>query len=100
MIDRTIKIGGLRYELNFVDAYELDGACGECNCGRCSIRVNRDIPPAQQRATILHEVIEAINWHLELDLEHRHIQGLEHALHQVLTDNRDLFSLPLAEGDR
>ena len=36
---------------------------------------------------MLHEIIEAINYHLELEMEHNVRMGLEAALFQVLTAN-------------
>ncbi len=44
-----------------------------------------------QRSSILHEIIEALNYHLELDLKHSVIAQLEAGLFQVLEDNPTLF---------
>ena len=42
-------------------------------------------------STILHEVIEALNCKLELNLEHNQISSLESGLFQVLMDNPDFL---------
>lgn len=41
----------------------------------------------QQESCLIHEVIEAINYHYELELPHRSITVLETAIYQVLKDN-------------
>jgi len=91
MSERTIKIGGFQYRLRFVSSHSLDGKFGQCNFYSTTIDVNAQADPEQQRATIVHEVIEALNYHFELNLKHRQIQSLEHGIHQVLTDNPDLL---------
>ena len=52
-----------------------------------SIQIANDINQQQDESTMIHEAIEAINYHLGLELEHKDITALEAALYQVLTDN-------------
>lgn len=40
-----------------------------------------------QESTLLHEIIEALDYYLELELDHRVITSLEAGLYSVLTDN-------------
>lgn len=61
------------------------------------IRVASDLFQEQAESTLLHEVIEALNFHLELKLEHPAIMRLEAGLYQVLADNGVDLS-PLLEG--
>ena len=43
--------------------------------------------PSEEQSCILHEIIEAINHHLELDLDHGTVSRLETGLYQALTQN-------------
>lgn len=61
------------------------GANGRCHINRQRIQVPSDLAPQQLTSTILHEIIEALNYHLELGLEHRVRMSLEAALYQTLT---------------
>ena len=49
------------------------------------------ISPQMQESTFIHEVIEVINCHLDLNMKHSDVNKLEAALYQVLTEN-DLFN--------
>jgi hypothetical protein len=40
-----------------------------------------------QESILLHEIIEALDYYLELELDHRVITSLEAGLYSVLTDN-------------
>jgi len=51
------------------------------------IQVASDLTEKGYASALLHEVLEALNYHLELGLEHRVIMSLEAALFQVLVDN-------------
>jgi len=47
-----------------------------------------------QESSVLHEMIEALNYHLDLKLQHETIMQLEAGLYQCLKDNGvDLSSL-------
>jgi len=37
---------------------------------------------------LLHEIIEGLNYHLELELDHRILSALSEGLFQVLRDNK------------
>jgi len=53
-----------------------------------TIWINTTLSHQCQESTILHEIIEAINFHLNLELKHKTINQLEAALYQVLKDNK------------
>ena len=90
--ERTIRIAGLSYRLEYKSTAELEGSWGSCDSRRQVICVCADIHPEQQRRTLIHEVIEALNYLLELQLPHPTITALEHGLHEVMADNPGLFA--------
>ena len=58
----------------------------------CKITVNDYINcQAHAGSVLLHEVIEAIDYRLELKMDHEKITQLEAALIQVIRDNPDLL---------
>ena len=59
-----------------------------------------DITEVQKLSVVLHEVIEALNFKLELNLEHNQITGLETGLFQVLMDNPEFVGSFLEEWKR
>ena len=85
---RSIQILGYDYGLLTDRTLEdLSGAMGTCDSNNLIIRVANNIPEQQKQSTVLHEIIEAIDYSLELGLEHRSINSLEAALYQVLCAN-------------
>ena len=49
--------------------------------------VASDMDKDQKDSVLIHEIIEAINYHLELNLQHNQIMALEVGLHQVFQDS-------------
>lgn len=86
----NIKILGHDYTVKLVDLNETD-TFGTMNSNTSTIRINQNKVQSQIESTLLHEIIEALNMDLELNLEHRQITGLEAGLYQVLKDNRLKF---------
>ena len=62
-------------------------AMGRFQSRRQRLQIADDLAGDEQLSTILHEIIEALNYHLALDLPHNAIMGLEAGLYQVLVDS-------------
>ena len=89
-IPKQIKIGGHICKIIFRDRVKEDGIdhLGSYNV-RCSkIWIANDLTKSQQESTFLHEIIEAIDYCNQLELNHKQITTLEHNLYQVLKDNK------------
>jgi hypothetical protein len=65
--------------------------------GTNEIFINENTSPSQQVSTLIHEIIEFINFQLELNLTHPQICGLETGLYQALAGNY-LLGNQLMEG--
>lgn len=89
-IPQKIKIGGHIYGIIKRDREKEDGksSCGTHDGKYNKIWINIAWSQSQQESTLIHEIIEAINWLQALGLEDRQVQGLEAGLYQVLKDNR------------
>lgn len=94
---KQIQILGYTYTLALDD--REDASSGQCNTWAQTMRIARGQCRAQQESAVLHEIIEALDVHLELGLKHRVISQLEAGLFQVLTDN-GVDLAPLIKGAR
>ena len=91
-LPQRLKIGGFEYSV----VLEENFAAGTHYFGLIKpmtqeIVLDKRLHPTRYGETLLHEIVEAINNHCELDLEHRQISALAFQLHQVLRDNRLVF---------
>lgn len=82
-----MKIFGYNYTIVEDGDSDLIGAWGRFHGKTQVLQIATGLTAQQRESTILHEVIEAANYHLELDLKHSTRMSLETALYQVLTDN-------------
>ena len=86
---KTIKIGGHDVAVKLWSSNGLVGApCGQFDSRNNEIIINTYYDIQNQETTLIHEIIEAINYLFELNLEHNKIQTLEAALYQILKDNK------------
>jgi hypothetical protein len=79
----------LGYDYKLVVEEDHDNATGRCHISKQLIRISPDQCAQQKESTILHEIIEALAYHLHLELpsdQHKVIMPLEAALYQVLID--------------
>jgi hypothetical protein len=82
-----MNILGYNYEIDYSQREDQLGSLGRCSGKLLRIEIANDMPPQQTQSTMLHEIIEAINYHLQLHLEHGVIAALETSMYQVLVQN-------------
>jgi hypothetical protein len=82
-----MNILGYEYTIDMTQREDQLGSLGRCSGKLLHIDIANDMNPQQTQSTMLHEIIEAINYHLQLHLEHGVIAALETSLYQVLTVN-------------
>ena len=87
-----VKVGGLIYKIKYVHPHVIDGDCGKFDANNLTILINESLSLEMQRTTILHEIIEAINYNYELNLKHNKITTLESTFFQILKENKQLFN--------
>jgi len=84
-IPNKLDILGATYSV--IQQEEL-GDSGQCWLGKQIILIEKRQHPEQKEMTLLHEVIEALNYQLELELPHKTICALETGLYHVLKKNK------------
>lgn len=85
---KVLTILGYKYGLDLSKSLnDMGKNVGLCDLDYKIITIANDVDHDIIASTLLHEIVEIINYHLELGLEHRQIMGLEVGLHQALVDN-------------
>ncbi|NPV54522.1 MAG: hypothetical protein HPY71_13570 [Firmicutes bacterium] len=90
-LPKNVKIGGEVFEVVEAEAALDPRAFGEMDYKKARLVIDKDLKPAAKMSVLLHEILEAINYMNQLNLEHRTIMTLEHDLYQVLHDNQLCF---------
>lgn len=85
------KLKVLGYEYTIQQGTPLEGipsdSFGGCDVTKGIIYCSANVSGNLQESTLLHEILEALNYHLELGLKHPQITALEAGLYQVLKEN-------------
>jgi len=86
---KNLKILGYDYTVHYSPPRHEGGmnASGCSNAGYQVIVIDPLLCKQEQESTLLHEILEVLNGHLELSLCHQTISSLEVGLYQVLKDN-------------
>lgn len=91
---KSIRILGLDYKVELYTDNRGINNLGQVNLGHTIIQLSSDRnSPEHLKSVLIHEIIEAINYRLELKLEHNIITSLEAGIFQVLTDNKNILKL-------
>lgn len=82
-----MKIYGYEYTVKRGENIDDMGVFGDFRVKNQTIRIANDLCDEQVLSTLIHEILEAINYHNELKLEHSHIMVLEVGIYEVLKAN-------------
>jgi len=92
MMENELRICGMNCKIEKVKNYARDYTFLGTFCGNDSIiKLDNDLKLEVEQKTLLHEIIESINYQFELDLEHNKISTLETALFGIIKDNKWLL---------
>ena len=85
-IPKKLKIGGHTYKVNLTKDENLvrGGSFGNRNCNDMTINISSELGKSEQEATLLHEILHAINTEWEECL----VENVAQGLYQVLVDNK------------
>lgn len=91
-IPKQVKIAGYTYNVSNDKNLSRDYNANGMSCANdLTIQIDNSLPQQNQESTLLHEIIEQINYRYEFGLEHNKITILETALYQVIQDNKEIF---------
>ena len=95
-----MKILGHDVEIRFEKSLRQERSDIGQSCGSSLwISVDPTLKASMQESTLIHEIIEQLNYHLEMKLEHPIISQLEASLYQVMKDNPDIFTIKIPQED-
>jgi Zn-dependent peptidase ImmA (M78 family) len=75
------------YELAWVDRFDDETCVGECRYDRKQIAMKRGQSEVEQFRTLIHELFHAVAHECDIEIPHKAIYGLEHAIERVLKLN-------------
>lgn len=87
-IPKKINVLGLAYNISEQEDVSSGTALGLCQFAKQQIILEKKQCQEQKEATLIHEILEAINNQLELELPHKTICSLETGIYQVLKENK------------
>lgn len=93
-MENTLRIIGKTYTIRFVDKVECAGdlkdeLMGLCRDGAQDIQVSIHQPRDALKDTVLHEILHAIDYQMQLGLKERQVHGLAAGIVAVFNDNPD-----------
>lgn len=88
---KKIKILGHEYKVIHENISFKEGTAGMCSPQALEIKIDTFHPESRQREALLHEIIEALDYHFELKMPHNQIVSLSEGLYQVLKDNKGIL---------
>jgi len=89
----NLRILGVNYRVDFESSIEKGwNSAGRCDGAKGFIKVCTEVNNADhQKSVLLHEIIETLDYRLELKLDHNVITSLESGLISVFLDNPQLM---------
>lgn len=96
-LPKKVKIGWKEYKIleQPPDEALIDGGTicyGQVFYDRQEIYINKNYRKKHRKATLLHEVIHAIDEQYSIDLKEEQVVSLTHGLMSVLKDNPEILS--------
>lgn len=88
LTNKPFKILGHKYQLQITNIPMLkQSTIATCCSNTLTIEISNIFPQSRQEEALFHEIIEALDYHLGLKLEHDKITALSEGLFQVFKDN-------------
>ena len=87
---KTLKLFGHIYSVEYIKDWHDDSSMAKITHTELAIKINANLAESLQEEALWHEIKEAINTHLELELEHNKINAMSEVEYMIIKDN-DLF---------
>lgn len=86
VIPKILKIGGHYITVKVTDDIPGDN-CGQFDIKKNEMLINKNQKATQMEATLIHEILHAVN----ITLDEERIEFISQALYQVIKDNNLVF---------
>ena len=84
LIPDTIEVAGHIFMIRIADDPKKPTEMGYIHFHTCEIRISETLSATQKEATLLHEILEAVNEFHSIGLKHKQIEQLEAGLYPVI----------------
>lgn len=84
---KKLKIGGHTIKL-LITPDVPNGNCGQFEIKKNEMMINSDQEPTQMEASLIHEILHALN----ITLNEEHVEFISQGLYQVIVDNKLTFT--------
>ena len=81
-----MKILGYNYTIELGSDSDRMGAYGRSMSGKQVIQIANNLNREMEDSTILHEILEALKYHLDIGINEQQVMSLEAGLYQTLTE--------------
>lgn len=87
-IPQKLKVLAHTYTVNESNEPQLGrGTSGSCCSNLLKIELDSSMPQTRKEETFLHEIFEALIYHLDIKIEHTDLSALSEGLYTVMRDN-------------
>lgn len=93
----SLRICGKRHRVCW-DA-DIDGDCGLMEFKPLRISIGKGMAPDEERESLLHEVMHAVEWQQGLTLKEEQVRQLSVGVFETLRNNKKLVEYLLAEDE-
>lgn len=94
-IPRKVKVFAHTYSIKIDPLLSIEsGTTGRCCSNTLKIELDPNVPESNQADTFLHEIMEALKYQLQLDLEHAALSQIATGVLTVIRDNNLDFRIP------
>lgn len=85
----SVKVLGYEYIVKMSPLVDEGGMsqAGRTHVNKQWMVLDPTVSKQSQDSTVIHEIVEALSYHLELELSHTAIMGLECGIYQFIKDN-------------
>ncbi len=93
----ALNVLGKRHKVKWEQ--DLDGDAGQFDCRPLQISVGTGFCIDEQRETVLHEAIHAVEYQLDLSFKEEQVRQLSVGVYQLLRANPEFVAWLLGEDD-
>lgn len=88
LIPKRLKVLAHIYTISETVEPQLGrGTSGLCCANLLKIELDSSVPKSRKEEAFLHEIIEALKFHLDIKIEHEDLSALSEGIYTVIRDN-------------
>ena len=85
-----VRVMGKVYSITYIENSDAIESNGVCKNDTLSILIADELPPDEERDTLLHEIVHAVDNQISIGLTEKKVRQIATGLMQVILDNPDV----------